>query len=113
MIKKSLFKLPKNRSFNYTPRHYEGKELGNLYDFDSKFNKNRETVNYNDFRAHWSDARNDSRHRGNREINFRLIAIILVLLLIFLFIIDFDLSIFIKKNGFCSLSALVDSQNIE
>lgn len=97
MIKKSLFKLPRNKSFNYTPRYYEGKEQGNLYDFESKFYKNRDTVNYNDFRAHWSDARNDSRHRGNREINFRLIAIILVLLLIFLFIIDFDLSIFSKR----------------
>ncbi|MDD2985781.1 MAG: hypothetical protein PHR76_05255 [Flavobacterium sp.] len=97
MIKKSLFNLPRNKSFNYTPRYYEGKEQGNIYDFDSKFHKNRETVNYNDFRAHWSDARNESRHRGNRLINFRLLAIVLVLIFIFLVIIDFDLSIFSQK----------------
>lgn len=94
MIKKTLFKLPRNKSFNYTPRYYEGKEVGNVYDFESKYYKDRETVNYNDFRAHWSDARNDSRHRGNREINYRLLAIIAVLIFVFLYIIDFDLSIF-------------------
>jgi hypothetical protein len=97
MLKRSLFKLPKNKSFNYTPRYYEGKEQGNLYDFDSKFHKNRDTVNYNDYRSHWNDARNESRHRGNREINFRLIAIVLVLVLLFLFVIDFDLSIFRQR----------------
>lgn len=94
MLKKTLFKLPRNKSFNYTPRYYEGKEKGNVYDFESKFYKDRETVNYNDFRAHWGEARTESRHRGNREINYRLIAIIAVLIFIFLYIIDFDLSIF-------------------
>ena len=38
-MKISLFKLKKNRRFNYTPRYYDGKELGNPYDFDSKFSK--------------------------------------------------------------------------
>lgn len=97
MLKRSLFKLPRNKSFNYTPRYYEGKEQGNLYDFDSVFYKNRDSVNYNDYRAHWSDARNESRHRGNREINFRLIAIVLVLVLLFLIVIDFDISIFRQR----------------
>ncbi|WP_333695938.1 hypothetical protein [Flavobacterium sp.] len=97
MLKRSLIKLPRNKSFNYTPRYYEGKEQGNLYDFDSKFHKNRETVNYNDFRAHWSEARSESRHRGNREVNKRLILVILVLVLLFLFVIDFDLSIFRQR----------------
>lgn len=97
MLKRSLFKLPRNKSFNYTPRYYEGKEQGNIYDFESKFYKNRETVNYNDYRSHWNDARNESRHRGNREINYRLIAIVLVLVLLFLFVIDFDLSIFRQR----------------
>jgi hypothetical protein len=54
-------------------------------------------VNYNDYRSHWNDARNESRHRGNREINYRLIAIVLVLVLLFLFVIDFDLSIFRQR----------------
>jgi len=97
MIKKSIITLPKNKSFNYTPRYYEGKEEGNIYDFESKYNKNRESVNYNDYRAHWKEARNDSRHRGNREINYRLLGIIAALVLIFLIFIDFDLSIFTQK----------------
>lgn len=94
MIKTSLLKLPSNKKFNYTPRYYEGKEVHNPYDFESKFIRNRETVNYNDFRGHWSEARKGSRHRGNRLVNRRLIVIIAVLVLIFLAIIDFDLSIF-------------------
>ena len=32
-MKISLFKLKKNRRYNYTPRYYSGKEGGNLYDF--------------------------------------------------------------------------------
>lgn len=97
MLKRSLFKLPKNKSFNYTPRYYDGKDLGNPYDFDSVFYKNRDSVNYNDYRSHWKQARNESRHRGNREVSFRLIAIVLVLILLFLFVIDFDLSIFNRR----------------
>jgi hypothetical protein len=97
MIKKSIIKLPTNKRFNYTPRYFKGKEVHNIYDFDSKFVRDRETSSYNDFRAHWSEARKESRHRGNREVNFRLIAIIAALVLIFFFIIDFDLSIFNRK----------------
>lgn len=97
MLKRSLFKLPKNKSFNYTPRHYEGKDTGNPFDFDSVFYKNRDTVNYNDYRSHWKQAREESRHRGNREVNFRLITIFLVLFLLFLIVIEFDLSIFRKR----------------
>ena len=29
------FKLPKNKRFNYTPRHYDGKKIDNPFDFDS------------------------------------------------------------------------------
>lgn len=97
MIKKSIIKLPTNKRFNYTPRYYKGKEVHNIYDFDSKFVRDRESSSYNDFRAHWTEARKESRHRGNREVNFRLIAIIAALVLLFLFIIDFDLSIFNKR----------------
>ena len=79
-------KLPKNKKFNYTPRHYEGKVIDNRYDFDSIIK-----------RAHWSDARQNSRNRGNRNFNIRILIIVLVLLLLFMYIIDFDLSIFRKK----------------
>ena len=94
MIKTSFLKLPSNKKFNYTPRFYKGKEVHNPFDFESKFTRDRETLSYNDMRAHWSEARKDSRHRGNRSVNKRLIIIIAALILVFLYIIDFDLSIF-------------------
>ena len=31
------FKKKKNRRFNYTPRYYSGKSIGNIYDFDSYY----------------------------------------------------------------------------
>ena len=49
MFKSNLFKLRKNRRYNYTPRYFDGKEVNNVYDFDSKFSKYRETYNRNDF----------------------------------------------------------------
>ncbi|WP_445455371.1 hypothetical protein [Flavobacterium sp. HNIBRBA15423] len=99
MIKfgRGQFKLPKNKKFNYTPRHYEGKKIDNLYDFDSLIRKDRDAVSYNDLRAHWSEARTNSRHKGNRQFNLRILIIVLVLLLLFMYIIDFDLSIFKKQ----------------
>lgn len=93
-MKISFYKSRKNKRYNYTPRYYKGKDTGNIYDFDSKFNKYRETTNAIDFGSQWAEARRMSRNRGNREINKRVLIIILVLLLIFLWIIDFDLSIF-------------------
>lgn len=93
-MKIDFYKTRKNSRFNYTPRYYKGKDAGNIYDFDSKFSKYRETTNANDFGSHWAEARNNSRTRGNREINTRVLVIIAVLVLIFLWIIDFDLSIF-------------------
>lgn len=96
-MRKSLFKLQKNKQFNYTPRHYEGKPSGNPFDFDSAIRRDRETINDSDFRAHWKDARDASRNRKNRSFNLRLIVIALILLLVFFYIIDFDFSIFNKK----------------
>ena len=90
----SLFKLKKNRRFNYTPRYYDGKELGNPYDFDSKFSKYRDTYNQNDFGQQWKDTRLKMRTRSNRGISNRLVIIILILVLAFLYVIDFDLSLF-------------------
>lgn len=94
MLKSSLFKLNKNRRYNYTPRYYNGKEIGNIYDFDSKFSKYRDTYNANDIGKKWQEARLENRNRNNRSISPLLIFIIALLTLIFLFIIDFDLSIF-------------------
>ncbi|MDA8923809.1 hypothetical protein N9575_01515 [Flavobacteriaceae bacterium] len=94
MFKSSLFKLNKNRRYNYTPRYYEGKEISNIYEFDSKFSKYRDTYNTNDIGQKWEEARLESRTRSNRAFSPLLLVIIAVLCLIFLFIIDFDLSIF-------------------
>lgn len=97
-MRKFLVKLPQYKRFNYTPRYYKGKEGDrNLYDFDSAIRRDRETYSYNDFRANWDEARNNSRHRGNRIINTRLLMIVLVLILLFLYIIDFDLTIFQRR----------------
>lgn len=93
-MKINFYKSRKNTRYNYTPRYYKGKDTGNKYEFDSKFNKYRNATNSIDFGAQWSEARGESRNRGNREINKRVVYIIIILLLIFLWIIDFDLSIF-------------------
>tara|TARA_B100001175_G_scaffold290300_1_gene274657 strand:- start:568 stop:855 length:288 start_codon:yes stop_codon:yes gene_type:complete len=93
-MKISLFKLKKNRRYNYTPRYYSGKEDRNLYDFDSKFSKYRDTYNQNDFGQQWQDDRLKMRNHGNRGISIRLFIIILILVLAFLYVIDFDLFLF-------------------
>jgi len=93
-LKINLGKIRKNTRYNYTPRYYKGKDAGNIYDFDSKFNKYKETTNAIDFGSQWAEARDSSRHRGNRSINRRVVYIIIILLFICLWILDFDLSIF-------------------
>ena len=93
-MKISLFKLKKNRRYNYTPRYFSGKEGGNIYDFDSKFSKYRDTYNRNDFGQQWNEARLKMRTRNNRGISYRLVIIILIFVLAFLYVIDFDLSLF-------------------
>ena len=94
MLKSTLFKLKNNRRYNYTPRYYKGKEKENLYEFDSKFTKYRDTYNSNDFGQQWKEARFQMRTRKNRSITLRLLLIILVLVFVCLYILDFDISIF-------------------
>ncbi|MBL6668745.1 MAG: hypothetical protein ISP72_01320 [Flavobacteriaceae bacterium] len=94
MFRVNLFKLKKNKRYNYTPRYYKGKSEGNLYDFDSKFSKYRETFNENDFGKQWQEARLQMRTKKNRAISLRLLLIILALVFLSLYILDFDLSIF-------------------
>ncbi|MFC5046377.1 hypothetical protein ACFSTE_03830 [Aquimarina hainanensis] len=97
-MKVNILKKKENRRFNYTPRYYKGKSEGNIYDFENRIVKYRETTNSSDFGAQWSEARKASRHRGNREINRRVIYIALILIFIFLYLIDFDLSIFSARR---------------
>ena len=93
-MKFNIYKARKNQRYNYTPRYYKGKDTGNMYSFDSKFQKYKDATNAIDFGSQWAEARNNSRNRGNREINGRVMFIAAILILIFLWIIDFDLSIF-------------------
>ena len=94
MLKSNLFKLNINRRYNYTPRYYRGKEEGNLYEFDSRFSKYRNTYNSNDFGNQWLDVRVQMRTKKNHSISLRLLLIILGLVFVCLYILDFDLSIF-------------------
>ena len=99
-MKINFFKLKRNRRFNYTPRYYKGKEEVNdpsgiyRFNFDSRFSKNREAYNKNDFGQRWSEDRKKMRVYSNRFFSLRLALIILFLVLIFLYIIDFDIEIF-------------------
>lgn len=96
MLKSNLFRLKKNKRYNYTPRYYKGKDNGNIYDFDSKFSKYRETYNKNDFGQQWKEVRIQMRNRKNKSFSLRLLLIILSLILVSFYILDFDLSIFIQ-----------------
>ena len=97
-MKFSLPKIKKNRRFNYTPRYYKGKDHGNVYEFENRITKYRETTNAIDFGSHWIEMRKTSRNRNNRALSKRLILIITILCFIFLYLIDFDLSIFTTKR---------------
>jgi|JI8StandDraft_1071087.scaffolds.fasta_scaffold80684_2 hypothetical protein len=94
---KNPFKLNRPTRFHYTPRYYKGVEGENAYKFKSKYRKDEIGENFNDYRAHWNNERDESRVKGNYVINKRLIIIAFVLILLFLFLIEFDLSIFKLK----------------
>jgi len=72
----NIFKLRKNKRYNYTPRYYKGKDSGNIYNFDSKFSKDKEIYNKNDFGSSWHDVRQKMRSRSNRSITPTLLIII-------------------------------------
>tara|TARA_X000000368_G_C22939658_1_gene671523 strand:+ start:606 stop:914 length:309 start_codon:yes stop_codon:yes gene_type:complete len=93
-LKYNLFRLRKNNRFNYTPRFYNGKEIGNNYALDSRFSKYKELHNKNDYRNLWDQERLLMRRKTNRSFSALLLLIILFLIFIFLYIIDFDLTIF-------------------
>lgn len=88
------FFLKKNKKYNYTPRHYNGKEVGNVYELGSRIRKYHDTPNTNHYTEQWKELRMQSRNRGNREINKTLIIVLIVLVLLVLYIFDFDLSFF-------------------
>lgn len=97
MFKVNLFKLNRNKRYNYTPRYYQGKEIENPYSFDFKFKKYTDTYNANDLGHKWKEDRLANRNRSNYHFSPLLLIIIAFLSFIFLYIIDFDLSIFFRN----------------
>tara|TARA_B100000809_G_C15012152_1_gene485345 strand:+ start:371 stop:652 length:282 start_codon:yes stop_codon:yes gene_type:complete len=93
-LKVNLFKLKKNKRFNYNPRYLEDNSIDNVYDFDSVYSKQRNSRSSADISSKWSDARISNRNRSNTHFSKRIFFIVLILILVFLFIIDFDISIF-------------------
>ena len=88
-----LFKLKKNKKFNYKPRFYKG--VGNPFELKHKFENERTTVEKNNLKKTFKIALNDLKSYDIKSL--RIIIIVSFLLsLLFLFIIEFDLTIFIK-----------------
>ncbi|MDO4230087.1 MAG: hypothetical protein Q4C98_09750 [Capnocytophaga sp.] len=92
-MKIKLFSLRKNKRFNYTPRHYDGKDKGNAFEMDSRIRRDRETQT-NHFTVQWRDTRQESRNKKNMEVNKTFLIVLAILLFLALYILDFDLSIF-------------------
>ena len=88
-----LFKLKKNKRFNYKPHFYKG--VGNPFELKHKFEDQRTTIEKNNLKKTFEIALNDLKSYDIKSL--RIIIIVSFLLsLLFLFIIEFDLTIFIK-----------------
>tara|TARA_Y100000991_G_scaffold82635_1_gene62404 strand:+ start:736 stop:1008 length:273 start_codon:yes stop_codon:yes gene_type:complete len=88
-----LFKLKKNKRFNYKPRFYKG--VGNPFELKHKFEDQRKTVKKNNLKKTFKIALNDLKSYDIKSLKI-IILVSFLLSLLFLFIIDFDLTIFIK-----------------
>ena len=88
-----LFKLKKNKRFNYKPRFYEG--VGNPFELKHKFEDKRTTIEKNNLKKTFEIALNDLKSYDIKSLKI-IIIVSFLLSLLFLFIIDFDLTIFIK-----------------
>ncbi|MBT8270777.1 MAG: riboflavin synthase subunit beta [Flavobacteriaceae bacterium] len=92
-----LFKLRKNKRFDYTPRYYKKDGEGSPFEIKRKFDDYRTTAGgQGGIKTRFNNALDDLKRNPNREVNRRVFFIVLILILIFLFIIDFDLSIFFR-----------------
>ena len=90
-----IFKTRKNKTFSYTPRHFDDKGEGSPFQIKHKFDEFRTTVGASkDLKTKLNNALSDLKANPDQEANKRTLIIIAVLVLVFLFIIDFDLSIF-------------------
>ena len=96
MLKNSLFKLNRNKKFNYKPRYLKEKIEPSTFTFDSRIKFSREDLIFNDRSNLWKQERIRKRIKENNSFNKVFIIILFFLFLIFFYIIDFDFSIFIK-----------------
>jgi hypothetical protein len=94
-----IFKLRKNKKFNYTPRHYDDNGEGNPFEIKHKFDAYRKTVGNNaGLKNKLNNALDDFKNNPDQTANKRILIIVGILILVFLFIIDFDLTIFLPNN---------------
>ena len=86
-----LFKLKKNKRFNYEPRFYKGN--ANPFEIKHKFDEQRLTIEKTYLKTTLKIALNDFKKRDQKS-TYTIFVIAVVLSFIFLWIIDFDLTIF-------------------
>ena len=88
-----LFKLRKNKKFNYEPRYYKGDS--SPFEIKHKFDDQRVTIQKTNLKGKFKNALNDIR-KSDRQTNGRIGIILLILVFVVLWFIDFDLSIFLN-----------------
>jgi hypothetical protein len=93
---RNFLKLRRNREFDYKPRYYKGE--GSPYKIEHKLDKFRTTAQHQrGLKTKFSNAFDDLKKEGDRNMKIRFFVALAVLILIFLYIIDFDLSIFFES----------------
>lgn len=86
-----LFKLRKNKKFNYEPRYYKGES--SPFEIKHKFDDYRVTIQKTNLKGKFKNALEDVKN-SDRQTNSRIGIILLILVFVVLWFIDFDLSIF-------------------
>ena len=86
-----LFKLKKNKRFNYKPRYYKG--VSSPFEIKHKFDNHRLTVEKYDLKTTFKTALNDLKTINQTSVKITL-CVAVILAFVFLWIIDFDLTIF-------------------
>lgn len=86
-----LFKIKKNKKFNYEPRFYKGGS--SPFEIKHKFDDQRVTIKKTNLKETFNNAIDDLKNRDKQSSS--IIGIIaLVLLFLFFWFMDFDLTIF-------------------
>lgn len=89
----------KNKQFEYVPRYYKGE--GNPFKIEHKLDQFRKTVGKSKgIKTKFNDAFQELEEIKKNGVNKRIVFIVVILLFIFLYIIDFDLSIFQRRDAF-------------